>query len=533
MGSDGIYWFCQNISATSGEPMSEISIIQSSIDETFQTANNQFQALLGHLSSNLTQHLEHGEVENIIKKDGTEILRSILQGHLDLRALNEQQQETVIGTDGVIRSHHRMNCSRKLMSLFGEVEVHRIGYAARGKSSVYLMDEELNLSQDKYSHGLQELVMHETSQHSFDEAVANIDRNTGGHVGKRQVEALTVEISQDFESFYKQGSADTDDSNEEIDDAEVPLLVMTTDGKGIVMRQEDLRAATKKAAENEQHKLKTRLSRGEKRNRKRMATVAAVYDVQRYMRSAEEIMGQAERTGKRPKIENKRVWASVMREATAVTEELFSEAKNRFANVERECVVLVDGDNNQLKRIEQQMVNSWMSATVIVDFIHVLEYLWKAAYCFHDEGSEEAEKWVEHRAIELLNGNVSHTAAGMRRSATLQKLSKKQRKNVDVCANYILKRKHQLRYDEYLAKGYPIATGVIEGACRHLIKDRMDITGARWRLKGAEAVLKLRSLRSSGDASKYFQFYKEQSRVRVYGNANASNSDSFGIGKAA
>jgi len=168
-----------------------------------------------------------------------------------------------------------------------------------------------------------------------------------------------------------------------------------------------------------------------------------------------------------------------------------------------------------------------MSATVIVDFIHVLDYLWKAAYCFHDAGTKEAEKWVQHRALELLNGNVSYTAAGMRRSATLQNLSQEQRKGIDTCANYLLNRKNELHYDEYLEKGYPIATGVIEGACRHLIKDRMDITGARWRLKGAEAVLKLRSLRSSGDASEYFQFYKEQSRMRVYGNTSAANSDCF------
>jgi len=319
--------------------MNEIKVIQSSIEESFQSAIDKFQALLDQLSSDLTQHLEHGDIESMIKKDGTEVLRSMLQGHLNLRALNEQRQARVIGTDKVIRLHHRSDCSRKLMSLFGEVEVHRIGYSAKGESSVYLMDEALNLPQDKYSHGLRELVMHEAAQHSFDEAVANIDRNTGGHVGKRQVEELTIETSQDFESFYKQSSMDDDSVNEETSDNEARLLVMSTDGKGIVMRQKDLRKATKKASENEQHKLKTRLSCGEKRNRKRMATVAAVYDVKRHMRSAEEIMGQVERTSKRPKTENKRVWASVSREATAVTEELFSEATDRLATVDRECVV--------------------------------------------------------------------------------------------------------------------------------------------------------------------------------------------------
>ncbi len=214
-----------------------------------------------------------------------------------------------------------------------------------------------------------------------------------------------------------------------------------------------------------------------------MATVAAVYNVQRYRRSAEEIMGQTERTTKRPKINHKRVWASVSRPAVAVTEELFAEAETRLAGEKREIVILVDGDERQLNRIKSQIGKSQIAPTIIVDFIHVLEYLWKAAYCFHAEGSQEAEAWVQHKALEILNGNVSHTAAGIRRSATLQKLPQAERTAVDKCANYLLKRKNELRYNEYLAKGYPIATGVIEGACRHLIKDRMDVTGARWRLK--------------------------------------------------
>jgi hypothetical protein len=126
---------------------------------------------------------------------------------------------------------------------------------------------------------------------------------------------------------------------------------------------------------------------------------------------------------------------------------------------------------------------------VTLDFIHVLEYLWKAAHCFHRSGTDEAEAWVRARALRILQGHSSHVAAGMRRSATLQKLPPDARKGVDSCADYLLKYRDYLRYDENLRRGLPIATGVIEGACRHLIKDRMDITGARWGLSGAEAVL--------------------------------------------
>jgi len=104
----------------------------------------------------------------------------------------------------------------------------------------------------------------------------------------------------------------------------------------------------------------------------------------------------------------------------------------------------------------------------------------------------------------------------MRRSATQRKLSHKKRKNIDKCADYLLKYKAHLCFDHYLSKGFLIASGIIEGACRHLINDRFDITGARWGLQTAEGVLKLRAIKSSGDLEDYYQFYKKQEMKRNY-----------------
>ena len=109
---------------------------------------------------------------------------------------------------------------------------------------------------------------------------------------------------------------------------------------------------------------------------------------------------------------------------------------------------------------------------------------------------------------------MSHVAAGLRRSATRRGLEGSRRQAADKAANYLLKYKHMMRYDKYIAAGYPIATGVIEGACRHLIGDRMDLTGARWGLQGAEAVLKLRALRSSGDFDAYWRFHQKREHQR-------------------
>ena len=144
----------------------------------------------------------------------------------------------------------------------------------------------------------------------------------------------------------------------------------------------------------------------------------------------------------------------------------------------------------------------------------MIEYLWKAAFVFHSHTSKQAEAWVSKRLLLILEGKSSIVAAGMRRSATLRQLTPSERKPVDTCAKYLLNNAAYLKYDHYLKAGLPIATGVIEGACRHLIKDRMDITGARWSLKGAEAVLRLRSLYISGDWHEYWRFHLKQEYKR-------------------
>jgi hypothetical protein len=301
------------------------------------------------------------------------------------------------------------------------------------------------------------------------------------------------------------------------------LLVMSVDGKGVVMRHQDLREATRKAAEKSKRKLKTRLSRGEKRNRKRMATVASVYEVDPHGRTAEQIMGLEERETIRPKVRNKRVWASLRQSPGEVIEELFAEAQRRDPQHERTWLVLVDGQEAQLGEVEDAIARHRSDTVVIQDFVHVLEYLWKAAYSFHTAGTEEAEAWVQDHALALLKRKVSDVAAGMRRSATRQGLSPERREPVDKCADYLLKNKERFDYATALANGWPIATGIIEGACRHLVKDRMEVTGARWSLDGAEAVLRLRALRTSGDFEDYITFHRRQERRRNYAQGPKSD----------
>ena len=153
----------------------------------------------------------------------------------------------------------------------------------------------------------------------------------------------------------------------------------------------------------------------------------------------------------------------------------------------------------------------------MVDLIHVLEYLWQAARCFSKDDDTKAESWVLDKALEILDGHAGSVAGAIRRKATYHQLDPADRAGADRCADYLTNKAPYLKCATALQRGWPIATGVIEGACRHLVKDRMDVTGARWGLDGAEAVLRLRTLVVNGDFNDYWRFHLscEQDRVHL------------------
>jgi hypothetical protein len=216
----------------------------------------------------------------------------------------------------------------------------------------------------------------------------------------------------------------------------------------------------------------------------------------------------------RPRPADKRVWASVTNDLDAVLGEAFAEALRRDPARVTQWVSVVDGNPSQIESLERRAKCCQVALTIVVDLIHVAGYVWKAAHAFHERGSAAAETWVRDRLLEILRGHSSLVAAGMRRSATRRQLAIKDREPVDDCADYLLKYRAYLHYDRYLAAGLPIASGVIEGACRYLVKDRMELTGAVWRLASAEAVLKLRALHASGDFDEYWEFHERQERAR-------------------
>ena len=287
------------------------------------------------------------------------------------------------------------------------------------------------------------------------------------------------------------------------------------------MRTEALRDATRKKAEARAQKLPRGFARQEKSNRQRMATVASISPIDRHPRSVQTVARQCaplrlvpHPKPAAPKPVGKKLWASLKKPMKTVIETGFAEGLRRDPDHQAEWVVLVDGDPTQIDYIETAAKAHGVSVVIIVDIIHVLEYLWKAAKVLFAPEDPHAAQWVADQIEHLLQGQVSTIMNSLRRSSSLKSLRKNQRKPIDQCATYLANHASYLNYPHYLAKGYPIATGVIEGACRYLVKDRMEITGARWGLEGGEAVLKLRALYINGDFDAYWDFHESQEYQR-------------------
>ena len=477
-----------------------------------------FEQLLGWLEGGQATGMTHAELEDELAFRGRELLRRMLQEHLTLRAANEPRLAAVADDAGIVHAVVEAGHRRTLATVFGHVQVERLAYRHRGHQNLHPADAALNLPDERHSHGLRRLAAIESTRGSFEQASAAITRASGQGVGKRQVEELTARTAVDIDDFYATAS--------HTEPAEDDVLVLSADGKGIVMRPDSLRPATAKAAAKASTKLATRLSKGEKRNRKRLAEVGAVYDLAPVPRQSTDVLA-----GKRgehptpaaPKAKNKWLTASVVDDAAQVVAGIFDEAERRDPDHRRSWVALVDGNNHQIDRIQAEASTRGVVVPIVIDLIHVVEYVWGAAWCFFTEGDPDAETWVRQRVLAILQGHAVQVAAGIRRRASAAKLTRPKRARADECAKYLVNKARYLDYPTALAAGWPIATGIIEGACRYLVADRMDITGARWSVTGAEAVLKLRAVRANGDFDTYWKFHLDREQQRVHRSHYANN----------
>lgn len=458
-------------------------------------ASLEFAQIQSWLASSTTLQLPLHHIESQQQDKGREVQRLLLQAHLQNRGNGDVGPALHLPGDALY-SHRRLR-TRSLTTVFGTVEVVRMGYSRPGAPSIFPLDRALVLPARSFSYELQRRLVKAAVQNPFLESVQTIAELTGVAVSKRSLEEILPDAAQDFDAFYRQRSPQP---------ATGSILVAAVDCKGIPMVKPGGAQPT------------PRLTKGQKANKKRMATVAAVFTRAPWVRTPQQVVENLFPTGHRaadapvpPRPENKRVWASLLKGKTAVIQEVAEEMDRRDPSASKTRVALTDGERALQIRVDQEL-----KVTLILDLIHALEKLWKAAYVFHPEGSLEADLWVLQRTLQILFGNVGQVVKGIRQSITKRGLSGAKRKTLDGVADYLYRNRTRMRYDEYLANGWPIASGPVEGACKNLIKDRMERSGMRWTEQMAEAIVQLRAIYLSGDFDAYWQFHIEQDQRRLY-----------------
>ena len=475
-------------------------------NEVFAAAREQMRRMTDALTRSAELFSKDAdELESWVKEEGRELLRLMLQGHYDVRAPAVPVDE-VVDSAGVPRTYTRPS-QRKLQTCFGELRVSRVAFSTRGESNLHPLDADLNLSPRKASRHIQKRACELASDTSFERARENLHAETGQRIHKRQLEAIAVEVAQDFDSFYLARELE----QSETDDA----LILSVDGKGVVMHTASLRPQTRANAEAKAPRKKgERLGPGEKRDRKRMANVCAIYDHTQQPRTVDDILCEERIKPPQDSCQNKRVWAELRHSQRDTIAALFHEAHRRDPEQKREWVVLIDGQPSLRSQVEEVAKESGVEVHFVIDIIHVIEYLWKAAYALYGSGSDSAKAWMSKQLRRLLQGQVSTVIHSAKVSAGKLHIPTSRKATVMECCDYIQERQQDMRYHVALAKGWPISTGVVEGTCRHLINDRLDITGARWHLDSAEAILRIRALISSGDWHDYWAWHKSMAYHR-------------------
>jgi hypothetical protein len=397
---------------------------------------------------------------------------------------------------------------RTYRSAFGPLTIRRAAYGSReGQKIAWVpLDARLGLPEGEFSYLLEDWSLRFCLRGAFAEGRGSLAELLGLRPSVRSLEHMSRAVAEAVPAF-----ADSRPPPPSAEEGE--LLVFTADGKGVPMRRPPTDGPRRHP----------RRKKGEKANKKQMAYVGAAYTIAPFVRTADQVLQElhgAEAPPARPKPCHKHVRAEMTRvvegEACNGRVELFAhlaaQRQRRDPSGQKQTVCLFDGE----PALWDEWLE-WLGDTIgILDLFHVLERLWDAAYCFHAEGSREAEAFVTARLRMLPEGRVRGVISGLRQMGTKHGLKGAKARALSVVANYLENNQDFMRYDEYLAAGYPIGSGVAEGACRHLVKDRLEQTGMRWTVAGAQAMLHLRATYLNGDWEAFCVYRIQQEQIRLY-----------------
>jgi hypothetical protein len=422
--------------------------------------------------------------------------------------------ETLDLPDGQTVRRLEQTHARDYRSVFGAFTLQRTVYGSReGQHIAFVpLDARLQLPASDYSYLLQQWDAALGCESAFARVGTTLHDVLGLKQSTDSLERLNRHMAQQVAPFRQSRPLPKQEDEGEV-------LVVQADGKGVVLRR-DADCAP----------ILEHCRKGPKKDQKRMAVVGAVYSVGRLVRTAEEVVESLfrdprdERTPrpKRPEPIGKHLWASLSheraRKEVSGTEVVFAwlhdELTRRNPDQKREMVYLMDGQESLWEARRKHLPGD--NAVEILDVLHVTPRLWQAAHLFHQERSAEAVVFVRERLEQVLQGRVRYVVSGLRQMGTKRGWRGAKAKRLRVLCGYLQKNAERMRYDAYLAKGYPIASGVIEGACRHYVKDRLERAGMHWTKEGAQAMLDVRSEYLNGDWEAFQGYRIQQETQRLY-----------------
>ena len=469
-----------------------------------QQVQQDFQALLNYITGPQAQNQTAYAVELTLFRRLLALGAALLRLFFLLQAAERPAAPTA--SDGTLLAYHDQR-PISYYSIFGKLSLLRHYFVAAGQAGCCPLDAALSLPEHCYSDLLREWIDYDATDGAYRETTSTIARILGLELSVAALERSVAEDAQDVAGFYARplaGSAAATTGS---------ILVVQADGKGVPMVQPAAAEAP------------LRLAKGQKHTKKKEAIVTSLYTITPYKRTPADVRSallheqpQADLPA-RPLPQQKETRATLAGKAAAM-ETLQQRAAQRDGQHIRARVALTDGAES----LQQHMRSRFPDYTLVLDIIHASEYLWATATALLGETNPSRTAWVKAKLDLLLTGQTGNLIALLGEEAACAKWTETQRKAIERTIGYYERNQAYMHYDQYLAQGWPIGTGVVEGACGHLVKDRMEQAGMRWTKDGAQAMLDLRAVRINNDWDAYWQFHRQQQHQRLYGAAPAAAS---------
>lgn len=494
-----------------------------SVEQSILEGENKVEDLFKFIG-NMSSLLEAYEMEKAIFSRLMTIGLSALKAYFASVGTGDVSPELVI-EDGTIMKKQSGLYGRNYFSVFGKIKVPRTCYRGENTAGVMPLDAKVNFPERSYSYLLQEWMNIFNIRDSFSESQLSLNKLMGLQISQSRFEVVSRDSGIDYDEFYADKSVP--DSETEGD-----LQVLSFDGKGVPVIKKE--AVT----------IKARLNKGEKNQKKKEAMVGVSYTSDRNIRTPEQVAmnlvypdKSKEEKAEAKKIpsvsikgQNIRRMASLERSKEDVMNEIVNDADRRDPQKNRPWVVVMDGALHLWTLIAS--VLKGVDYTGILDIIHVVEYLWDAANALNKKKEIDRHKWVYTRLLSILNGNICILINELKQmlSSKTKKLTKKQIEEIQKVITYFTNHKQWMKYDKYLEAGYPIGSGVVESACGHTVKNRMEGTGRRWSIKGAESILLLRSIYTSLDWDDYWcshMILQREQKYDAFLNARYETADDY------